>query len=131
MAADTPQDAVETRTGKIWLADGILQVRYAHGVELGVQDARDDLEIMARLAGGQRRPALVDISRVRKVSAEARRVYAGQQLSDTLLALALIVASPVSRVIGSFYLGINRPRSETRLFGSRSEALAWLAGFLK
>ena len=130
MSEETTEDTVETRTGRIWLADGFLYVSYDPGAELDVEDAHADTDIMQMLAGGRRRPALVDISRVKKVSAEARRVYAGPRLSDSVVALALVVGSPVSRIIGNFYLGINRPRSETRLFGSRSEARAWLAGFV-
>ena len=45
-------------------------------------------------------------------------------------AVALLIGSPMSRVIGNFYLGFNRPQTPTRLFTDTDEAEAWLRTFL-
>jgi hypothetical protein len=42
--------------------------------------------------------------------------------------VALLVGSPVTRVIGNFFIGLNKPRWPVRLFRSESDALAWLGG---
>jgi hypothetical protein len=44
--------------------------------------------------------------------------------------VALLVGSPMSRAIGNFFIGLNKPLIPTRLFVSEPEALAWLRGFL-
>ena len=77
MSADATEGVIETRTGKVWLADGIIQIQYVAGAELEVKDAEEDLQIMARLAGEQKRPSLADISRLKSVSGNARSTYAG------------------------------------------------------
>jgi hypothetical protein len=43
--------------------------------------------------------------------------------------LALVVTSPLSRVIGNFLLRIQRPQMPASLFNSEESALRWLKGF--
>ena len=45
------------------------------------------------------------------------------------LAVALVIDSPLSRVLGNFFLGFNRPETPARLFTSVDEARAWLNTF--
>jgi hypothetical protein len=41
-------------------------------------------------------------------------------------AFAIIIQSPLSRVIGNFFMGLNKPRVPARLFKSEKEAVKWL-----
>jgi hypothetical protein len=41
-------------------------------------------------------------------------------------AVALIVDTPLSRVLGNFFLAVNKPLYPTRLFDNEASALAWL-----
>ena len=47
------------------------------------------------------------------------------------VAIALLVGSPLSRVIGNFFVGLNRSTFPLRLFTSEEEAIAWLRTFLE
>ena len=40
---------------------------------------------------------------------------------------AVVVSNPVNRMIGSFFLRLNHPPFEMRLFESEAEACAWLS----
>lgn len=71
-------------------------------------------------------PVLVDLRAVRSQSAEARAYLAGPEATKVSAAVALLVASPLSRAIGNFYLGFNRPEVPTRLFTDEIEAERWL-----
>ena len=66
---------------------------------------------------------------MRSQSAEARALLAGPTATAVSLAVALVVESPLSTVLGNFYLGFNRPETPTRLFTSVAEAEDWLATF--
>jgi hypothetical protein len=81
---------------------------------------------MDKVAGGRKRPALVNISESKTVSAQARVTYSGPDAAKHISRLALIVGSPVSRVIGNFYLGLNKPAFPARLFTSEPSAEQWL-----
>lgn len=117
-----------TRTCTLWV-DGFVRGRFHEGAEVSADDARENLAVTARLAEGRRRPVLVDLRPVRSQSAEARAVFAGPEATAVSLAVALVTGSPLTRVLGNFFLGFNRPEVPTRLFKTVAEAEAWLATF--
>jgi hypothetical protein len=45
---------------------------------------------------------------------------------QVFFAAALVVANPLARAIGSFFLGLTRPGVPTKLFDSIDAALAWV-----
>ncbi len=56
---------------------------------------------------------------------EARRAY--QEIDPKqVYAAGLVVASPLSRALGSFFMGLARPIAPTKLFDSVENAVEWL-----
>ena len=74
---------------------------------------------------------LVELDNVKTVSKESRGVYSSEETSKYLSAAALLVGNPVSRIIGNFYLGINKTAMPVKMFTSSKEAIAWLKSFIK
>ncbi len=125
-------EIIETRTGRTWLRDdGIVQSDGKPGAEHSVHDALENVAAIARLAHGRPRPSLVCLRHIKTISREARQYYAGPDAANALTAVALIVDSPVSLVIGSFFLGLNRASMPLRLFSSEGDAVAWLRTFVR
>lgn len=123
-----PAGAVVTRTETIWLGhDGVLYAVIQPDLVMNLDDAVDNVRASAVVAGGVRRPAVIDM-RGHRVSAtrEARAYYAGVENAQVVLAAALLVASPVSRLIGNFFLGVHRTPFPLRMFGELAPALEWL-----
>lgn len=120
-----PADALRTRTCLLWL-DRVVHGRFLPGAEVELADAVENIATTARLTGGRAMPALIDLRAVRAQSAEARAYLAGPEATRVANAVALLIESPLSRMIGNFYLGFNRPEVPTRLFTHEGEALAWL-----
>ncbi len=114
----------------LW-ADTIVRGRFLDGAEVTGDDARENIAVTARLTGGRRFPVLVDLRKVRSQSAEARAFQAGPEALQVTAAVALIIDSPLSRMIGNFYLGFNKPPVPTRLFTSVEEAEGWLSTFVE
>jgi len=121
-----PGGVVATRTCLLWLERGLLRGRFLRGAEVGREDALENLEVSERLTGGRRLPALIDLREVKAQSAEARAILAGPAAARVSGAVALLIGSPLSRVLGNFYLRFNRPETPTRLFSAEAEAEAWL-----
>jgi hypothetical protein len=118
---------VTTRTAELWLDDsGIVHIIQAAGSEQTADDAQENCAASERVGQGVRRAMLVDMSRVKSISREARTVYTRRQNADTVRALALVIGSPLSRMIGNFFIGLNKAPMPTRLFTSTDDALAWL-----
>jgi hypothetical protein len=119
----------ETRTVVFTFAD-IIIARFRAGAEVTVDDARANVALCLQKNAGRRRPLLVDLREVKSQTAEARAYLAGREGIQVSQAVALLTGSPLSRVLGNFYLGLNKPSIPTRLFTSEEEARAWLRSFL-
>lgn len=121
-------EVVITRTAKISLReDGILQFVYLPQAQESLADAQENVRAGERLSPG-RRPLLVDIRPMQHIEREARAYYSGLQ---SITARALLVGSPVTRVIANFFISINRPVIPTKLFTSETEAVVWLRNFVE
>lgn len=49
---------------------------------------------------------------------------------DLVSAVALIVGTPLSRMMGNVFLSVSKPMAPTRLFHDEASALAWLQEFV-
>jgi hypothetical protein len=127
MTTQPPSPAVTTRTAEVRLDGDVLRARFHDGAEVDLADARENLEACAALVPGRQLGVLVDLRPVRSQTAEARAHFAGPAAGRIASGLALLIGSPLSRVLGNFYLRFNRPGFPTRLFSSEDEALRWLA----
>jgi hypothetical protein len=50
--------------------------------------------------------------------------------SDLQAAVALIVGTPLTRVMANFFLSVNKPVFPTRMFDDEASAVAWLLEFV-
>lgn len=123
---------IETRTSRVWLSDaGILRGQIKNGAKEKLEDACANVQAASKIAGGRKVPVLIDMRGMKSVSSEARAHYGSEIPAAYSLAQALLVGSLISRVIGNFFLGINKPPFPIKMFTSESEALDWLEGFIK
>ncbi len=72
---------------------------------------------------------LIDMTGVNEISKDARDYFANERTASIQRATALLIGSPVSRVIGNFFMGLNKPVSPTRLFTDPQKAIRWLHTF--
>lgn len=116
-------DVVEGRQFVLRRCDGHLDYRWNDGVVAGVADAEESIAAVGRVAGTQRLPLLVDMRPLKALDREARGRFSD---SDAVTQLAMLVDSPLSRVLANFFLAVSRPAVRTRLFTSDADAVAWL-----
>jgi hypothetical protein len=132
MAAEQGWDATPdfvTRTASCWVSQ-IVRARFSTGADVELADAVENIANVTRCVKGRRLPVVVDMRSIRSQSAGARAYFAGPEATQVTIALALVVSSPVSRVLGNFFLGVNRPAVPTRLFGDVETAERWLSRYL-
>jgi hypothetical protein len=114
---------------RMWLRpDGIVQLVWAPRAAMVLEDAVAAIEAMAQLTGGRRSPLLVDTHDIGPMDRSARTELVRR--GDLVSAVALIVGTPLSRLMGNFFLSVSRPMAPTRLFDDEASALAWLQGFV-
>jgi hypothetical protein len=123
-------EVIETRTAKIWVGvDGIMRVISLPNVDVDLADMKEINEHLVRLSGGKKIPVFDDIRGVKSITREARLFTSSAEAVQVSQAAALLIGSPVSSIIGNFFLGINKPPYPTRLFTSEEAAIKWLKGF--
>jgi len=103
--------------------DGIVYVRMLPGTELDDTDARAIMAAVNAACAGRRRPLLVDLTGLGSVTPAARWVFS---VPSRAAAQALFGASPVERVIASFFMTLNPMPCPTAFFARREAAREWL-----
>jgi len=110
--------------------DGLLQVDTAHDHVVTEQEARIITYSMGRVSGEVPRPVLKIAGRDSTEDEGTREFTASHEGQRYSLAEAVVINSTAQRLMGNFYLRINRPVKPMRLFTSVEEAVKWLKTFL-
>jgi hypothetical protein len=118
---------IETKAFVTYLnEDGIAITRVKQDAEITITEAKANTNAVIKLTGGRTCPILVDTRRIKSISNEAREHFAMRGRIAHVNSIALLIQSPVSRIIGNFYISLNKPAVPTRLFTDEAAALLWL-----
>ena len=125
-------EVIETKGARLWLdEEGIFHSETLPGAEISLELAGEHLDLHVKITGGKKTPVLSDIRTIKSITREARLHLSGEEAEKIHLCIALLISSNVSKVIGNFFLGLNKPNFPTRLFTSEEKAMEWLKGFIK
>jgi hypothetical protein len=112
---------------RLWLDEGeIVHCECQPGCVQTKADAEANMEAGWELGGYRLLPVIVDVRRVKSMDRGARVHYASS--TQRTVGIAVLIGSPLSRVIGNFFIGLNKPLIPCQLFTAEPEALAWLRG---
>jgi hypothetical protein len=114
-------------------SDRVLRISIKPGADIGVRDAREAIALGNRMVGSEPFCMLVELNRIRSMTREARVAFSQ---GDTDVArrnqgVAVVVRSPVARIIGNFFIGFNRSSRPVRLFNASPEAEEWLGTVMR
>jgi len=125
-------EVILTRVAKVWLGEnGIVQLNNFPNTQETLADAKENIAAVAKASQGRRLPLLADLRNLKSIDREAREYYAGNEAAKFFRACVLLIDSPVSRIMGNFFLNFNKPKFPVKLFTSESEAIEWLKGFIQ
>lgn len=123
----------EARTDdqRMWLDEhGILHASPDPGIHITRAGAKAAVDLGWVLQEQVVRPVIVDLRTIRSMDRDARAYYAGPEVTARTPAAALLVGNPLTRVIGNFFLGLNKAEHPLRLFADEAAAVAWCRTFL-
>jgi hypothetical protein len=115
----------ENDFAEFWIEDGILYFIYKQGVKIDLQAAKTIVADRIMLQNGRSYPVFCDMRGI-KDSDKAARDYLAKEGSTLVKAVGVFIESPVTKIMGNFYLSINQPITPTRMFTDRSQALEYL-----
>jgi len=121
---------IKTSVSTVSIADdGIVRVVVDPEGEETLKNAEEVIAAIAKIGEGRLHPVLVDTRSMKSIEVEARKYYASDERPRVGSAVALLVGSTVSMVIGNFWLTINKPSYPSHIFSSEESALEWLKGY--
>jgi hypothetical protein len=113
------------------LFPGMIENVVKPGVSFDVKDALELKEANKKLSNGKPYVVLVTSGEMSTVTKEARELIASEDYKQVTIAKALVISSLGHKIVGNFYLSINKPRIKTQLFSDREKAIEWLKNELK
>ena len=106
--------------------DNIVQIQIKDNFECELEDAKRILECIKQVSKKNKYPLLAIYSNFNSFSKEAKALVAKHTLT---IADGLVGNGVAFKIVGNFYLNINKPVRPTRLFNDIESALLWLERF--
>ena len=115
-----------------FIDDGVVHMKEPPDVMMGLPEAKEMIAAISELGNGDKVILLGDLRRHRGFTfdREGHAYLGGKELGDLVAAVALLVNSPISTVVGNFFMTIYEPDFPLKLFASESEAIEWLKDFV-
>ncbi len=107
------------------IEDGIYKMYYHPLKELDLHIAKEVVKERISFKKGVAYPSLFDIQQIENSTKEARD-YMADEGNDLVLASAIVVGSPMLRMMANFFIMVNKPKNPTRMFTDYESALEWL-----
>jgi hypothetical protein len=121
---------IELRVFTTWLGeDKICYTVVRANAVVELQDAIENTIAIKEISGDKIYPILVNLKLINSISREARDHFAMHNRTPGVSAIAMLIKSPGSRIIGNFFLGLNKPVVPTKLFTQKEKAIEWLKKF--
>jgi len=110
--------------------DGILYVRVTNQVVETVETSKKLVKAIGTMVNGKKVPMLSQFDEFVLPSKENRNFWAEKDSNPYTIAEAFITNSTAMTIIANFYLRIEKPQRETKMFTKVEDARKWLKTFL-
>jgi hypothetical protein len=125
-----PVHATEAKGYFTWMGnDGIARTCVKPNLDIVLEHAIENSKIVSSFFVDKKFPILIDARNIKSMSYEARHHFSAHGRETKTNAFGIIIGSSISRVLGNFYLGINKPTVPTRLFDNEQDSINWLKQF--
>lgn len=127
---DIPKSAHNLTCYFTWMGeDGIARTKVKKGSEVKLEHAQENSVVVNSFYVDRKFPLLIDARGIKSMEREARAFFTTNGRNTNTLAFGIIIDSSVSKVVGNFFLGINKPIVPTKLFSNEDNAIEWLKQF--
>ena len=122
-----PASPIDVRTSRVWLdaAAGVVCLKVADGTHYDRGYAEDVMRAIDQVSAGTAHPLLIDVDGYGNADSGARQIWAAPNMRERVTSMAIVVRSPVVRVIATFFIRVTRPTIPCAVFTTLDEALRW------
>lgn len=110
----------------ILIEDCIIENKITENSCIDVYDVIAIKQENLKLANGKKYAVLVTPGQYSTITKEARELVSSYEFTIDTIAKALIVNSLAHRIIGNFYIKVNKPFIKTQIFTDKEKAIIWL-----
>jgi len=126
-----PEHAIKTSAYTTWMgSDGIARTVVKASAEVNLKEAQENTQAINTLYKGKKFPLLIDSRNIKYITKEARDHFSIKNRETVITSFGILIYSPLSRIIGNFFMGLNKPSVPAKLFTDEQEAVKWLKRFL-
>ena len=122
------RECFQNENFEMWIYNGIFFVKVLTD-HFCLNMAEECVRLRMSLTGQNSYPMLSDSRCVKDFCREAREYLADKKNTRYLNAGAIVVNSRSQRIIGNFFIQINRPNIPSKIFTNEQEALKWLEAY--
>ena len=107
--------------------DGISWLKFLPDSEISEEDMRRVIDLsLITIKPGEHFRVIADITEMASISDGARSYAAGKNLGHIYEALAIVAASPATRLVANFFIRFHKPPRPVKIFKTAREAKKWL-----
>jgi hypothetical protein len=106
--------------------DGILHFYYKPHTEITTEYQLRQLEIMNKITGGRKHPAIYEAAEYVTVGSEAREHAVKLEARSPTSCKVVIARSLAHKIIAEFYYKFNKPKQPYKVFSDFEEGIKWL-----
>lgn len=109
--------------------EGIIKLSFQDHYDFTLADAKEVLEDLKIICGSKRYPMLKIPGKFSAIDGDVRAFISSEEGLQCSSAEAIVTTYLPQRIIGNFYLRVNKPVKPTLLFNTEEGAVAWLQQF--
>ena len=124
-----PDNCIELRTYWTWMGDdGIVRTKVKLGAEVVLEDAKKNSLAVNSFSLNQY-PLLIDTTAIKSITKEARDYFSMNNRDSKVVAFAILINSPLSKIVANFFMGLNKPRVPVKIFNDEVKAVDWCKSY--
>jgi hypothetical protein len=132
---EIPRDKItfRLRTSTVWFDDeGILYSKPDPDapVDQSNEDIKEDMEKLRSFVGNRKVCIVGEASKTAQSPRKEQRDFIAAEIESITKAMAIIITSPVSRMIANLFFSFKPPAYPVKMFNTQEEATAWIRQYL-
>ncbi len=116
---------IENEFAELWIEDGIVFFTYKPDKNIDLSAAKKIVSDRVSMQKNNTMPVFCDLRGLKEMNKEARD-YMAKDGSNLVKTVAVLIGSPVTKIMLNFYMSINQPITPTRMFTDKDKALEYL-----
>ena len=108
------------------LSDNIVKMQIHDGAHLESRDIVQIHKAKLTMGGNEKHAVLLLSGKETTITKQAREISGHQDIGTNRKAKAIVVNSLAQRIIGNFFMRMQRSESKVKIFNTENEAHLWL-----